>query len=443
TTLNLKWEGAAAGKDPLEIAQQVLGGQWESPDSVTLKNKVQEHDFFEQGGAKVTFDGTHAPYTETTTQVTFDTRDAERHELAALFKGDKAQAKKFNPEASQTVERFSFEGPDFDIKPEIKIPKVAKGMDLSIGVELESGIQRRDALIEKTLDPGEAVDQIRSNIAEPLLSPLPVTLGGPNSTPELAEVASTKPLLGPGSSGADVAEAQEFLKDQGYGLGEADGIYGPATSAAVERFQSDHGLASDGVLGKETWTKLLQGAHGGSPSAGAPERGLPAPVVGSEDGARLGVPDLPGPDGLQEAAETVAKVVVGAPLLAGQKLSEGVSSEWNKLSDAEKAYVQENPRLAGAFKWAKESTDRVSVEMGFEKNNSDKGIYGDQGGNAYRHALWNALMVKNAFNQDFRPLTSRQDKLADAAHEAKAMADAHEDNPKNTDVLNMEMDFHN
>ncbi|MBP8673990.1 MAG: peptidoglycan-binding protein, partial [Faecalibacterium sp.] len=37
----------------------------------------------------------------------------------------------------------------------------------------------------------------------------------------------------------------------------ADGRYGAATAAAVQRFQRRNGLAADGSVGQATWEKLF------------------------------------------------------------------------------------------------------------------------------------------------------------------------------------------
>ncbi|MFC7472298.1 D-Ala-D-Ala carboxypeptidase family metallohydrolase [Actinomadura keratinilytica] len=61
-----------------------------------------------------------------------------------------------------------------------------------------------------------------------------------------------------GTSGADVTQLQ--IRLSGYpGQGAVlavDGSFGPATKAALKRFQSAYGLASDGVAGPATYSKI-------------------------------------------------------------------------------------------------------------------------------------------------------------------------------------------
>lgn len=60
-----------------------------------------------------------------------------------------------------------------------------------------------------------------------------------------------------GDSGAEVEEVQKYLIAKNFLTGEADGIFGEETEAALKKFQSEHGLLVDGVCGEET-LKLLK-----------------------------------------------------------------------------------------------------------------------------------------------------------------------------------------
>ena len=59
-------------------------------------------------------------------------------------------------------------------------------------------------------------------------------------------------------SGPDVAVAQAVLIARGFDLPAVDGNFDTATDAAVRRFQTDHSLVSDGIVGPLTWRALLQ-----------------------------------------------------------------------------------------------------------------------------------------------------------------------------------------
>lgn len=59
-----------------------------------------------------------------------------------------------------------------------------------------------------------------------------------------------------GSKGDDVKELQIMLNALGVDSGNADGIFGSATQAAVIRFQQLYGLTADGIAGAKTMEKL-------------------------------------------------------------------------------------------------------------------------------------------------------------------------------------------
>jgi hypothetical protein len=66
------------------------------------------------------------------------------------------------------------------------------------------------------------------------------------------ELHVTSPMM----SGPDVLDVQARLNTLGYPCGNADGVYGPTTASAVQRFQRDQKLGVDGVVGPETFAAL-------------------------------------------------------------------------------------------------------------------------------------------------------------------------------------------
>lgn len=66
-----------------------------------------------------------------------------------------------------------------------------------------------------------------------------------------------------GSKGEDVKTVQYLLNGHGATLG-VDGDFGPNTKAAVEHFQSAHGLAADGIVGNASWPVLITEVASGS-----------------------------------------------------------------------------------------------------------------------------------------------------------------------------------
>ena len=59
-------------------------------------------------------------------------------------------------------------------------------------------------------------------------------------------------FIGAGSPKPDVEHVQLLLKLLGYKVGMIDGLYGPATAAAIRTFQSDVGLTQTGTVDKMT-----------------------------------------------------------------------------------------------------------------------------------------------------------------------------------------------
>jgi N-acetyl-anhydromuramyl-L-alanine amidase AmpD len=65
----------------------------------------------------------------------------------------------------------------------------------------------------------------------------------------------TWPLVQRGDSGERVRSAQYLLRARGYSL-TADGLFGSGTESAVRSFQSARGLSADGIVGAQTWEAL-------------------------------------------------------------------------------------------------------------------------------------------------------------------------------------------
>jgi len=65
-----------------------------------------------------------------------------------------------------------------------------------------------------------------------------------------------------GSKGVYVATLQDALGTVGIPAVGIDGIFGPNTRNAVTTFQRENGLAADGIVGCQTWTKLTSMANG-------------------------------------------------------------------------------------------------------------------------------------------------------------------------------------
>jgi peptidoglycan hydrolase-like protein with peptidoglycan-binding domain len=73
------------------------------------------------------------------------------------------------------------------------------------------------------------------------------------------------PILGEGSTGAVVKSLQQVLSNGASGQwntspGAIDGEFGPDTKASVQAFQAWGGIASDGVVGDQTWGISLHAA---------------------------------------------------------------------------------------------------------------------------------------------------------------------------------------
>ena len=93
----------------------------------------------------------------------------------------------------------------------------------------------------------DKLPQLRSDVA--------ARLGGPP--------ARVWPLVQTGDSGERVKTVQYLLRARGYSV-TVDGAFGPGTQSAVQSFQTSKGLTADGIVGAQTWEALIQTVQVGS-----------------------------------------------------------------------------------------------------------------------------------------------------------------------------------
>jgi hypothetical protein len=118
------------------------------------------------------------------------------------------------------------------------------------------------AASEPTAAPTEAQAEATTAPSTPAPEPTAAATAtaqpsAPNA-PAAPAFTRTLRLQEPRIEGDDVRQVQRRLLQLGYGqVGEADGIYGPATESAVRAFQERGGLETDGIVGPATWGALF------------------------------------------------------------------------------------------------------------------------------------------------------------------------------------------
>ena len=135
-----------------------------------------------------------------------------------------------------------------------------------------------------------------ATIASHPITPTPVASHGTASV-----INRPKP-----TEATNVRSLQGALSDLGYYRGPVDADFGPFTEAAVSRFQRDHGLAMDGVVGPATYAaidaaKVVMAAAPPAPSPGLgripepPSLFPPGFIAPKAPPAPYQPPEMPGP----------------------------------------------------------------------------------------------------------------------------------------------------
>lgn len=109
---------------------------------------------------------------------------------------------------------------------------------------------------------GWSVEQWRASLPEqpPAPPPAPAPTPVPPPSDWTEALIMSLPTLRRGASGRTVKRLQGLLLSHNPALGSVswiDGAFGPATEDGVKRFQRAYDLAVDGIVGQQTWTKLV------------------------------------------------------------------------------------------------------------------------------------------------------------------------------------------
>lgn len=94
-----------------------------------------------------------------------------------------------------------------------------------------------------------------------------------SAAPSLDDVRAGRGTIKKGMSGAAVEYVQALAP------ASVDGNFGPATEDAVKRFQAEHGLPTDGVVGRETLAVMDKLAGGGTKGVEKVDASAATPTV--------------------------------------------------------------------------------------------------------------------------------------------------------------------
>jgi murein L,D-transpeptidase YcbB/YkuD len=127
-----------------------------------------------------------------------------------------------------------------------------KAQALQAGQDLKAARQNVEAAIQEL----QELDALRASVSQ-AVEQARLQLTGPSDRPiTTADMSTTGSTSAVPPSKEQIRTAQEALVDFGYGSLEADGVFGPSTSKAVEAFERAKGLPVTGKLGPVTLEAL-------------------------------------------------------------------------------------------------------------------------------------------------------------------------------------------
>lgn len=100
---------------------------------------------------------------------------------------------------------------------------------------------------------GKSMDDVRHDVAV-LMGKVEPEKPAPAPAPKTNTISIR--TLSEGCKGEDVRALQILLSGRGFKV-DADGIFGPKTKKAVEKYQGKVGLTKDGIAGKDTLSSLM------------------------------------------------------------------------------------------------------------------------------------------------------------------------------------------
>lgn len=122
-----------------------------------------------------------------------------------------------------------------DVKRVQRIMVMIKTLDFS-GIDGTFGPQTEAAVKSFQQSSGLTVDGVVG----------PLTWQAMPADPDTPQLAS-------GSTGSEVSAVQQVLMNAGLYTGTVDGDFGSLTEAAVKAYQTQRGIAADGIIGDQTW----------------------------------------------------------------------------------------------------------------------------------------------------------------------------------------------